>query len=366
MSARALTIAHVDAESGFSGGEVQVSLLAAGLAQRGHRCVLVCPPDSGLARRGRELGLAVREIAMRNELDAVAIAVLKRAFTELAPDLVHLHTGRANWLGGWAARLAGVPAITTRRMDREVSHGMRTRIVYEWLTLRTVAISEGVVECLRAGGVPEQRIELIPSSVDPSAVVPRRTRAEVRAELGASAEDSVVLAAGALVRRKGFDVLLEACAELARSGSEPRVWIAGEGEERAALEAQRASLGLESRVRLLGERHDVPDLLGACDVFAMPSRREGLGVAALEAMCAGRPVVASAVGGLREAVIDGECGFLVEPGDAPGLARALARILSDARLAQDLGRGGRERVRERYLAEQMVEAYEALYRRVLA
>src|SRR6185295_6429069 len=113
MESKPVTIAHVDAESGFSGGEVQVFLLMRGLERRGWRNVLICPPKSASEERARASKIAVHTVAMRNDLDAAAILGLSRAFAASGADLVHLHSGRATWLGGWAARIAGVPAITT-------------------------------------------------------------------------------------------------------------------------------------------------------------------------------------------------------------------------------------------------------------
>ena len=122
---------------------------------------------------------------MRNDLDLEAIWVSRRELRGLKPDLVHLHTGRATWLGGWAARLAGIPAITTRRMDREVTRGPRTRLVHSRLTARSVAISPSVAGSLAAGGVDPARIVTIASAVDPARVAPRRPRQEVRASSAA-------------------------------------------------------------------------------------------------------------------------------------------------------------------------------------
>ena len=129
-------------------------------------------------------------------------------------------------------------------------------------------------------------------------------------------------------------------------------------------EAARA-LGLDAGRVFLGRRDDVPDLLAAADVFAMPSRREGLGIAALEAMGHGLAVVASAVGGLGQAVVDGETGLLVPPDDVVALAKALESLLGDADLRGRLGCAGPLRVEEHFAPEPMVAAYEGLYRRVL-
>jgi len=361
------TIAHVDAETGFSGGEVQVFLLMEGLRARGHRSVLIAPPGSRALDEARARGFDTRAVSMANDVDVVAVARLARAYASCHADLAHLHTGRATWLGGWGARWCGLPAVTTRRMDRRVRPGWRTQTIYERLTGAVGAISPGVVRCLEAGGVPAERIELIPSAVDAERLRPVRDRSDVRAELGTEDGAIVFVALGALVRRKGLDVLLDA---VARLDLEPpwALWIAGDGPEREDLARRIAALGapLGRRVRLLGQRADVGDLLAAADALVLPSRAEGLGVAALEAMAAGRPVVATSVGGLGDAVVDGETGLVVPPDDPDRLAGALARLLRDPELGARLGRGGPARIAERFSPAAMVDAYVKLYARVLA
>lgn len=360
------TIVHVDAETGFSGGEVQVFLLMQGLAKRGWRNVLVAPPESAALAKAQSLGIETRAVAMKNDLHGTAVIALRRAFLEAGGELVHLHSGRATWLGGLAARLAKLPAITTRRMDRKVRGGLRTRMVYRSLTQRVAAISPAVVRALEAGRVPKDRIRLIWSSIDPATLAPSRPRDVVRAELGAAPEALVLLTLGALVPRKGLDVLIDALVELGKRECEPLLWIGGDGESRAKLEKRARKLGLAERVRFLGARRDVADLLAACDVFVMPSRREGLGVAALEAMAAGKPIVASAIGGLGEAVVDGRTGTLVPPGDVEALAKALEHVLGDAEFRARAGAEGRTRIHEGFHVDQMVASYETLYREVLA
>ncbi len=363
---RRLHVVHVDAERGFSGGEVQVFLLLEGLRAHGHRCVLVAPPGSAAGTEAQRRGFETHAVRLSSDLDLRSVLALRRELKRSAPDLVHLHTGRATWLGGIAAWSAGIPAITTRRMDRRVSRGLRTKLVYGTFVRRAAAISPAVTRCLLEGGVDATRIRVIPSSVDPSRIVVKRSRADVRAELGAAAEDVVLVALGTLVERKGLDVLVDAMSRLAGKDVHPRLWIAGHGDMRDALQRQIDSAGLSERVRLLGRREDVGDLLGAADVFVLPSRAEGLGVAALEAMGAGLPVIASRVGGLAEAVVDGRTGTLVPPGDAVALAEALARAVRDPDERSSMGRAGRERVASSFLPDQMVEAYEKLYAEVLA
>jgi glycosyltransferase involved in cell wall biosynthesis len=303
---------------------------------------------------------------MRNYLDLPAVLRLRRLLKTSGAELVHANTGRDTWLGGCAAHLAGLPAVTTRRMEGRVKRGLRSRLIYRRFFQRVGAISPGVRDCLREGGVPEDRIALIPEACDPDRIATRAGREATRAALEVSDDAVLVLGLGALIRRKGFDVLLDALAALEPIRLQAvQVRIAGDGPERDALATQARDHGLEGRVRLLGHREDVGDLLAACDVFVLPSRSEGLGVASLEAMGAGRPAIVSRVGGLGFAVRDLETGLLVPPGDATALAAALDRLVGDAALRERLGDGGRARVRERFDPEGMVSAYASLYEGVL-
>jgi len=364
VTAGPLHIEHITGERGFSGGEVQVFLLMEGLRARGHANLLVCPPGSDAEREARRRGFAVECVAMRNDLSLGAAYRISTVLHRHDPALVHCHTGRANWLGGVAARWAGVPALSTRRMDRTVSRGLRTRWLYRHLLRRVAAISPAVARRLRDAGVPAERIRLIWSAVDPERLQPSATRQALRARLDTAPDTACLLVAANLVQRKGVDVLLAAYAALA-SRECTELWIAGDGPERAPLEATATRLGVADSVRFLGHRSDVPDLLEACDVFVLPSRLEGLGVAALEAMARSRPVVASAVGGLAETVVAEQTGLLAPPGDAAALATALQRLLADPALARRLGTAGAARVAEHFLATQMIDAYESLYREIL-
>jgi len=355
------SVLHIDAERGFSGGEVQVFLLMEGLRKLGWRQALACPPNSAAEAHALGRGFDVFRVPMDSDLALLAPVRLAAAARRFGADLVHLHTGRATWLGGLGALLAGVPALTTRRMDRRVRRGWRTRLVHERLTKRTVAISPAVAQCLAEGGVPQDRVRTIWSSIDPARVRAARGRDEVRIELDVGAGDVLAVSLGTLIRRKGFDVLVEAAARAARP--ELVVAIAGEGPEREALAERARATGV--RLLLLGRREDVGDLLAAAELSVLPSRREGLGVAALEAMAAGRALLATRVGGLGEAVVDGQSGLLVPADDADALGTALARLVADPALRARLGAGGVARVRERFLAAHMVAAYEALYRELL-
>lgn len=355
-------VVHVDPERAWSGGEVQVFLLMEGLRARSVPQVLVAPRGSAAERTARERGFDVVPIALRHSCDVVSVLRL-RALLRTA-SLVHLHTGRAAWLGAIAARLAGCPVVVTRRMDRTVRRGPRTNFVYRRTARAVIAISPAVRQCLLDGGVPAAAIDEIPDALDEARLLAPNGRAAVRRALGLGDERFVVLALAQLMHRKGLDVLLRAQASL----RDPRlcVLLAGEGPEATALRALADELQLGSAVQFLGRRSDAGDLLAACDLFVLPSRAEGLGVAALEALGAARPVIASKVGGLADLIVHERCGLHVPPDDPAALAAAIARLRDDAALRERLAAAGPARVDQGFRVAQYVERHLAVYARVLA
>ncbi len=358
---RHLTVAHVTGESGFSGGEVQVFLLMEGLRKRSHTNVLVCPLGSASDAEARRRGIETRPVPLRSEWSLRGVHGIRRELRDIGPDVVHLHTGRANWLGGLAAWHLDLPAITTRRMDRSVKRNLRTRFLYGSCVHRAVAISHAVGHQLMRAGVPESMVRVVRSAVAPEALHPQNGREATRATLGLGADTVCLLAIASLVRRKGIDVLLQALALLREAGLRPALCVAGEGPQRARLERITRQRGLSDQVRFLGQRDDTADLLVASDLFVLPSRQEGLGVAALEAMALGRPIVASRVGGLAEVVDQGRSGLLVPPDDARALGDAIAKLVEDRGLRERLGAAGPPRVRKDFSLDGMVGAYERIY-----
>jgi glycosyltransferase involved in cell wall biosynthesis len=340
-----MRIIHVNGELGFSGGEVQTMLLLRGLRDHGHQNLVCAAADSALATQATQEGFEVAPVTLHNDGDIRAIFSLTNAFKRNAADLVHLHTGRAIWLGGLAAKRAGLPVVA----------------IWHHLVDAAAGISATVMEQMRDGGVSAARRHLIYSSVDPSSVSTNTPRTELRTAHGLTENDTMLLALGSLNRRKGFDVLIESLATLAQRDQHPQLWIGGDGPEKNALLMLTQERGLENHVRFLGQSDQVAALLQVADVVVMPSRAEGLGIAALEAMAAGRPLIASRVGGLAESIIHEQSGLLVPPEDPDSLADAIERLLKDSDLRTHLNEGGPRRIQEQFLPETMVTRYLALY-----
>lgn len=336
---------------------MQVLALLRELGARGVESSLAAPPDGRLARAAHELGVSVLPLAVRNHLDLRAALALRRLVG--GHDVVHFHTARAHALAPLCPA-QGLRRVVTRRMDYVPAGGPYARFLYNRAVDAVIAISDGVRDALLAAGVRRDRIRVVPSGIDMAGLVPPAgARETLRQEWGIRDDQILVLVPGALEPRKGHAVLLTAAKGLALAMRGLRYVVCGEGRQAAALE--RSAGSLDGVLDFVGFRHDMPACYAAADIVAMPSLKEGLGVAALEAMAAGRPVVASRVGGLGEAVVDGETGVLVPPGDPATLAIALARLARDAPLRARLGDAGRARVAARYTSARMAEGTLACY-----
>ena len=350
-----MRVLHVDPERDWGGGEVQVLALARALEARGIATTLAVDPAGRLAREAGRLGLPTVALPIRNHLDVAAGWALRRLARGY--DVVHFHTARAHALAPW---VAGSRRVVTRRMDYAPRGGAVVRWLYNRAVDVVIAISGGVRDALVAAGVHSERIRVVPSAVDPSRVqAAPGVRAERRVAWGVAPGEVVVLVLGALERRKGQDVLLDAVEALGERARPVRVVLCGEGSERATLAARAEAFG--GRVLLAGFQEEVAPCLAAADIVVVPSRHEGLGVAALEAMAAGKPVVVSRVGGLPEVVADGESGLVVTPGDPAALAGALARLLDDPALRTRLAAAGQVRVTARHGIAAMAEGTLACY-----
>jgi len=355
-----LRVLHVDPERAWGGGEEQVLGLLRYLSAAGHGVAVAADPRGRLAAAAAGAGIAVRPLRVRSAIDLAAARTLGRFAREV--DVVHFHTSRAHALALFLPMTAA-RRVVTRRMDYRPRPRPYARALYNRCVDRVVAISGAIRDVLIDAGVEPDRITVIPSGVDLRRFVGvEACRANTRErEWRAVTEDVVVLVVGALARRKGHAVLLDAAKRLACRGLGARYVFCGDGDRRGELAQQTERLGLTAAVQFMGWRDDVPRLVAAADVVVLPSLHEGLGIAALEAMSAARPVIASRTGGLAEVVIHGSTGWLVEPGDAGALADALEAAIRDPDRRLQFGRAGRERVAAEFGMARMAVRNEELY-----
>ncbi len=297
-----------------------------------------------------------------------AIAGLVRLVRERGISIINGHNPTGALSATLAAVRTGVPVVRTEHGCHFAGRHSPPYPVLE--ALATMATSRIICTCdaVRASHAPRfgwasRRFVTIANGISNVGAV--RPRALVRNELGLLESERMILAVGTMTRPKAHTVLVEAFLRVARRMSAARLAIVGEGPLRRALEHHLADAGIADRVRLLGGRADIPDLIGAADAFVTTSVRDGLSIALLEAMRGGCPVVASNAGGNAEAVVDGASGWLVEPRNPGQTAEALLELLEDSVRAAAFAREGRRRWSERFTAERMVSETEALYRAVL-
>lgn len=321
----------------------------------------------------REAGIPVHLLSAQNRFDPLALRRLIRLLRGGHYDIVHSHLFRADIYAGFAVSQLGEQPpllVSTRHNDDRFFLNPFIGIVHYLISSRQdliIAISDHIARFTVSRGVRHpERVRRVYHGLEPPVTLAlEREGQRIRQELGLAAEDFVVGNVGRLALQKGQRHLIAAMPALLERVPRAHAVIAGYGDLEDYLRGLASEVGVAERVRVLGPRKDVPALMHAIDVFAMPSIWEGFGLVLLEAMAAGRPIVASRVATIPEVVLDGETGLLVPPGDPLALAEAVARLANDPELASQFGEAGRERLRRHFSIDKMVGDTELLYRELL-
>jgi glycosyltransferase involved in cell wall biosynthesis len=363
----------------IGGASPPVISQAAALKARGHESLLVCgtpqPHEGSMEDDARAEGADVQRItSLRRNPHGVddprALAALIALFRQWRPDVVSTHMSKAGAIGRVAARLAGVPVVVHTYHGKGFhvfSSGAKERMalgmerVLARLSSANVVVSEKQRMEFVALGITPERLAVIRYGLDLDRFA-RANPADLHAELGLSVAVPLVGVVARLVRIKGQDVLLRAAASLRDQYPDVHYVIAGDGDARQGYETFARELRMIDRVHFLGWRRDVAAVLKTLSVVVLPTvfDFEGTPLAVIEAMAAGRPVVATAVGGTPELLGDGR-GLLVRPGDARGLADAVAAVLTDPARAQAMATAARHWSRTHLHSDTMVQQYLDLY-----
>jgi glycosyltransferase involved in cell wall biosynthesis len=377
---RPLKIAIVIARLNVGGPATHVFELAAGLPRDRFDVRLIAGREgrgeTGMHYLGEEKGVRPEIIAALSPhlgpADLAAFMQLFRSFRGWKPDVVHTHTAKAGAVGRVAARAAGVPVVIhtfhghvlrgyftppAEAFFRTVERGLGR------LTDRIVTLSPALKADLVSMHIAApEKIDVVPLGMNLAPLLGCRVRrSELRAELGIRGDEPLVGTVGRLVPIKNQRVFLEAARSMVDSGNPARFVVIGDGEMRESLQEYAGALGLAERVRFLGWKKDMAPVYGALDLFALTSDNEGTPVAVIEAMAAGVPVVATAVGGVPDVVRDGETGRLVPAGDAEALSRAWRAVLAESEATARMRALARREVEERFGRERMLAAMAGLY-----
>ena len=381
-------IAFVIATLDRGGSEGQLVSLATRLDRSRFDPVVICltrggPLEGTLARAG----VTTIILGKHRKLDLACLRQLTDLLRLLRPDVVHTWLFTANAYGRWAARRAGVPHLVASERSTDPNKAWLHRTIDRSLARRTdciVANCDAVREVYRERlDLPAERLVVIPNGLDlePAAAT---ARDDFRRREGLPEDALLFVTASRLEPTKAVDDLVEAFAlvvprsemplhggaagrEVAAPALRSRSYliVVGGGSELPHLAALAKRLGIAERVLFLGEVADVREVLAAADVFLFASLYEGLPNALLEAMAAGLPAVATAVGGIPEVVTEGETGYLVPVRRPDLLAQRMVMLAGDGELRRRLGDAARERMKA-FSMERMVASYEDLYERVLA
>jgi glycosyltransferase involved in cell wall biosynthesis len=353
------------------GAEKQLVVFAAMARQRGIDVTtisLIYDTDLSYESDLLELGSQVVHFRSRQLFDLRRLATLTRFLRDGRFDLAHTHLVYGNMVGACAARMAGLPVVSTlHSTGRAKTTRDRFREALETFSLRTfpqrvIAVGYKVEEAQR-DRLGAKKLTILQNAVLPGAEISAEKRQTIRQELCGALAGPILITAGRFATPKALHHMVSAFSQIAEQFPQAVLVMIGDGPLFSEIKAQVDGLGLTDRIRLLGARSDVPELLAAADIYVSSSIWEGLPMAVLEAMMSGLPVVATAVGDIPHVLTDAT-GLIVPPGQPEALAEALSCLLSDAELRQSMGAAARRHAFANFSADLWMDRLLALYNEV--
>jgi glycosyltransferase involved in cell wall biosynthesis len=353
--------------------------LATGLVSHGFDAQIACPGDAEILRSAFAAGIEIRPVPIVGPLsplrDIEAVIVLSDVIRRGSFDLVHAHGSKAGLIGRIAAMLARSPnrVVTVHNdvLGGSVRPGLRRAVIgVERLlarhTSRMIAVSDALrSELVDTVGIDPALAVTVHNGIDLAPFLASVDPGPVRERYGIPRDALVLGQAARFAPQKGHDTLVAAAVPVLERIPNAILLLAGDGPLLEQVVRAAARTAVASRILFPGFETDVRGMLAALDVFVSSPVSEGLGLAAIEAMAAGLPVVSVRTGGVPEVVIEGETGLLAEPGDVPGLTEAMLRLARDPMMRLAMGKAGRLRAVEEFSQETMLERTAAVYREVL-
>lgn len=367
-------ILHIITSLAVGGAQRHLLRLIEGLSED-YECHLIYFKDDDLLEEFKEVADSVTKVQMDGVFGFLRMPSLVRQVARGDYSFVHTHLLKADCWGMVASKIAGVDCVISSKHNAEAAlQNVFVRIIHSWISRanrRIIALSSAVAEyMIQHGGVSGPRLIVIHYGIDE---LPKHTHAPgvslIRKELGVPARAPIAVCVARIDPQKNHQLLIQAWDRVVMSHPNAYLIIIGGTQLGGNNYVQYlcnmvAEMGLENRVLFTGLRSDVDDFLMTADIAVMSSRWEGLGLALLEAMKYGLPVVATRVGGIVEVVDDGITGILVEDGDASALANAIQTVLSDTDKAKEMGEAGRRRIATYFAADDMIAKTLAVYSEV--
>jgi glycosyltransferase involved in cell wall biosynthesis len=363
---KSMRVLHLIGSTGFYGAEAVVATLARTLPALG---VETCVGHMryAAARRSFRLeehvdGCEVIPLEHERRMDFGFVVRLRAEMKRLGIDAIHSHGYKPDVYGGVAAKMAGLPMLSTCHLWTRATWALRGYARIDALMLRrfdkVVAVSQPILDELQKAGIASEKLALIPNQI--SAERFGAGKPEFRSIFG---KDAFIFGAACRqVSAKGVDVLLRAAKVVTESLPEARFLIAGDGPKAEEYHELARNLGVGGKVRFLGRCGTMPNFYASLDVFVLPSLDEGMPIALLEAMAEGRPVIATKVGSVERVVRNELFGRLIAPGDSAALASAMLELASGQENLSQLGEAARNEVLAHHSGQRMALQYATLYR----
>ena len=367
-NAKQLKIVHLVTSLEVGGAQHNMLLGLPNLDPSRYKHILISIMDRmQMKHQFQQAGIEVHSLGLSKKTDIAVALRLRSLLNTIRPDILHTYLIHGNVIGRIVGRLAGVPTI----IGSELTIGQAGRIG-RLATKLTNPLTDAVEVNSKTGGksvvadlgVPESKIEIVLPGLDLDAFGRTDQRSLVRTELGVEDSEHLVLYVGRLRAVKGVEFGILAFAKAFAKNPHLKLALAGEGNQRRYLESLSEELRIENRVKFLGPRKDLPNVISACDSVIMPSLTEGFPRVAIEAMASAKPVIATRVGGTPEAIIHDKSGILVPSKDVEAMADAIVNVANNSELATRLGSAARERTEQHYSASKYVARLDEMYTRL--
>jgi glycosyltransferase involved in cell wall biosynthesis len=358
------TILHTEWSEGWGGQEIRILLEMREHRRQGHKVQLLCAPRTKLAEAAGGMGIEVIPHKISAPWDVGSIRRIKNLIRDLKIDVLHTHSSVDSWAGGVAGRWAKVPVLVrTRHISVRVRRPWLNRIYY--LPDAIITTGEHIRrELLQTHKIPAERIVSIPTGADAGRFHPGPPDLELKKRLGLPADSPIITLVAVLRAQKRHELVIAGAAEVIKVFPQARFLFVGDGPGRDRVEQEIKNAQLEAQILMTGYREDIPAILSFTDLGIISSVAEGIPQFLFQIMAMGKPVIATAVGGIPEIVTSGVNGVLIPPEDPAALAKALVQVLGDPGSARRLGEEGRRLVEQEYTVEKMAEKVYRVYQQV--
>lgn len=371
-----MKILHVVGDSKFGGGSVIIMGLAEKAVELGWEVNVLTSDAQYINILNSKNINTINSNFIRRSIhpihDSLGVYQLYRFLRKNHYDIVHTHTSKGGFIGRLAARMAGVPVVIHTAHGFAFHEETVKPVLYFFSQLERLAAywADVVVTVsnfhrqwalkLKIGN--EKKVKAIPNGINPARVMLRKDCDQVRKELGVQTDEIVIMVLGRLAKQKGLEDLLESVPQiLQQSASKFRILLVGEGPLEAELEQLTQQLNISEYILFLGFRDDIGDLLAATDIVVLPTLREGLSIALLEAMSAAKPVITTTIGSNKEVIVDGISGLLVPPKCPDRIAEAIVNLMENDQLRKSLGSEAKKKFEQYYTEDRMLQSYMELY-----